>query len=218
MQRNSLDLTQQPKDRLEVSLCEYIQNFIRGRMSKNKKSGQYLGRSLGFCGFSHPGETRQPLPGAHVRAPLPAPACRRERARVLRQHHSQALRSQTLLLTYVVVGVITPFLFSFYDTVQGYSYCVRPIPQTTPVVKKGARGTTDRNSRRLGRSLALRCAVWVQTVTRLPRALPLYPRHFDSRRPNQTWPQQTSKTGFCLHNAHYKPKNRDSALKSLGQI
>ena len=127
-------------------------------------------------------------------------------------------QSQALLLTYVVVGVITPFLFSFYDTVQGYSYCVRPIPRTTPVVKKGSPQTTDRNSRRLGRSLARRCAVWVQTVTRLPRALPLYPRHFDSRRPNQTLSQQTSKTGFCLHNAHYKPKNRDSAFKSLGQI
>ena len=46
-------------------------------------------------------------------------------------------QSQALLLTYVVVGVITPFLFSFYDTVQGYSYQGAPRPGPATVGKKG---------------------------------------------------------------------------------
>ena len=95
-------------------------------------------------------------------------------------------QSQALLLTYVVVGVITPFLFSFYDTVQGYSYQVAPRPGTATVGKKGRIGSRARNSPRFGRCLVPSCAAQTPTVTDLPSAFTLYPRAIDSGFPNQT--------------------------------
>ena len=95
-------------------------------------------------------------------------------------------QSQALLLTYVVVGVITPFLFSFYDTVQGYSYQAAPRPCTATVVKKEGSGGRARNSPSLGRCLVARCAAQIPTVTDLPSAFPLYPNHhrLGSAKPN----------------------------------
>ena len=95
-------------------------------------------------------------------------------------------QSQTLLLTYVVVGVITPFLFSFYDTVQGYSYQGGPRPGTETVRKKGARASLSRNWPGFGRCLAGWCAAQPPTVKGLPSAFTLYPRTIDSGWPNQT--------------------------------
>ena len=95
-------------------------------------------------------------------------------------------QSQALLLAYVVVGVITPFLFSFYDTVQGYSYQGGPRPGTETVRKKGARASLARNWPGFGRCLAGWCAAQPPTVTGLPSAFTLYPRTIDSGWPNQT--------------------------------
>ena len=46
VQRNSLHLTQQPKDRLEDSLCEFIYNFLRGRMSKKQEKWTIFGEVI----------------------------------------------------------------------------------------------------------------------------------------------------------------------------
>ena len=96
-------------------------------------NGPLIGGNFGLF----PKLTQEKLDGLALQAMLGDDLQLKHVAEELLPSYTIPSQSQTLLLTYVVVGVITPFLFSFYDTVQGYSYQGAPRPGSPTVGKKG---------------------------------------------------------------------------------